>query len=78
MAALVGLPSAVAAVKWRVVGEHPLLGVLLLLLAAILAGAGGLARELWRRKYNDRAVEWISAGLDRRLARFGHRYGPTC
>jgi hypothetical protein len=34
----------------------------------------GLARELWRRNYRDRLVDWISAGLDRGAARFGKRY----
>lgn len=33
-----------------------------------------LARELWRRTYRDRLIDWISAGLDREAARFGKRY----
>ena len=74
LAAALGVPSAVAAVKWRSIGTHPVLGVLLLLVAAVLAAAGGLVRQLWRRKYNDRVVDWISSGLDRRVPRFGRRY----
>ncbi len=71
---LLGVPSAVAAVKWRAIGAHPVLGVLLLLVAAVLAGAGWLVRELWRRKYSERVLDWIVAGLDRRMVQFGRRY----
>jgi hypothetical protein len=46
----------------------------LLLGVALLVGASGLMRELWRKKYNDRVIDWISGGLDRRMARFGGRY----
>jgi hypothetical protein len=72
--AALGVPSAVAAVKWRAIGAHPLLGVLLLLVAVVLTAAGWLVRELWRREYRERVLDWTVAGLDRRMARFGRRY----
>jgi hypothetical protein len=74
LAAVLGVPSAVAAFKWQVIVAHPVLGVLLLLLALVLAATGGLVRELWRSKYNGRVVNWISAGLDRQVSRFGKHY----
>ena len=74
LAAAVGVPSAVAALKWQAVAKHPVLSTVILVLVTVLIGATGLIREVWRAKYNDRVVEWISAGLDRRISRFGVRY----
>lgn len=74
LAAAVGVPSAVAALKWPTIAAHPVLGAGLLVAAIVLAGMAGLVRELWRKKYQDRVLDWISGGLDRRTARFGRRY----
>jgi NACHT domain len=71
---VLGVPSAVAAVKWRAIGAHPVLAVLVLLVAAVLAAAGWLVRELWRRAYRERLLDWIIASVDRRTARFARRY----
>jgi NACHT domain len=53
---------------------HPILGGALLVVAAVVVGVVGLARELWARNYRDRLLDWISAELDRGAARFGKRY----
>jgi hypothetical protein len=53
---------------------NPILGTTVLVLATLLIGMTGLVREVWRAKYNDRVIDWISAGLDRRISRFGRRY----
>ncbi len=74
LAALVGAPSAVAVLMRRTVVAHPVLGAALLVAAVVVIAAVGLARELWRTKYRDRLINWISAGLDRGAARFGKRY----
>lgn len=71
---MIGAPSAVAAFKWRTIIAHPILGVALLIIAAVSVVLAGLARELWSRNYRDRLLEWMSAGLDRGAARFGKRY----
>jgi hypothetical protein len=70
IAAAVGVPSVVAALSTG----HWLLGIVLLVVAIVLAGAAGLVRGLWREKYQSRAFDWLSAGLDRRVSRFGRRY----
>lgn len=74
LTAVLGVPSAVVAVRWQVMEAHPVLGAGLLLVAMVLAGAGWLVRELWSRNYRDEVLDWISAGLDRRMVRFGRRY----
>jgi hypothetical protein len=74
LAAAVGVPSAAAALRWQAVGAHPVLGAGVLVLVALLIGIIGLVRQLWRAKYNDRAIDWISSGLDRRMSGFGRRY----
>lgn len=73
LAAVVGVPSVAATLKWNVVAAHPILSAIVLFLVATLIAAFGLARQVWRG-YNDRLVKWITAGLDRRTSRFGKRY----
>ena len=74
LAAAVGLPSAWAAINRREVAAHPLLGLALLAFAVTAATVGSLVSGLWRTKYYDRVIDWMSAELDRRLSRFGRRY----
>jgi hypothetical protein len=74
LAAALGLPSAWAALKWPPVTGHPILGIVLLFAAAMFIGLAGLAHQVWRKTYNDRVIDWISAVIDRRITRFGRRY----
>jgi hypothetical protein len=74
LAAAFGLPSAWAALKWPPVTGQPILGAVVLAATAVLIGLVGLAHQVWRKKYNDRVIDWISAGIDRRTTRFGKRY----
>ena len=72
--AALGVPSAAVALKWPVVIRHPVLGVVLLVACVMLAGLVGLARQVWRKKYNDRLIDWLGAVIDRRITRFERQY----
>jgi hypothetical protein len=74
LAAALGLPSATAVLKWPAVAGHPILGFALLVAAAVFIGLVGLAHQVWRKEYNDRVIDRISAVVDRRISRFGRRY----
>jgi hypothetical protein len=63
--------GVIAALSWR---AHPVFSIVVLVVAVSLAAVAGITRAVWRVKYQDRLVDWIGSGLDRRLSGFGRRY----
>jgi hypothetical protein len=74
LAAAFGLPSTWAALNWPPVAGQPILGAVVLAATAVLIGLVGLFHQVWRKKYNDRFIDWIGAVIDRRITRFERRY----
>ena len=74
LAAAVGGPSAWAAFNQHELAAHPLLGIILAIVAAVAVLAGGLVATLWHTRYHNRVINWMGDGLDRRLAGFGGKY----
>jgi hypothetical protein len=69
-----GAPSAVGLIFHQWVAKHVTLSILLGILISMLFGMAGLAQEVWRRKYKDQVIDWIGAGIDRRMGLFWQRY----
>ncbi len=74
LATALGVPSVAGLVLHRWVAKHVALSILLGILIAAALAVVGLAQELWRRRYKDQVLDWISAAIDRRMSPFWQRY----
>ena len=72
--AALGVPSALAAIRWPSIQKHPLEGSLLLAGIAVLFGLAGLIHRLWVKKYSDRLIDAIGATLDVKTSTFWRSY----